>query len=364
MNMEDNILQDNNESKENTSSQKDNGQHEVNRQQEDSGQQDDSKLKGDSSSTPKTDKLKGFLESNKIYFDTIIPLVVPIIALVLSIISMVTSYNANRISEELRDITKQQVLPVIDIASVYDDNGKLTAVQVFNNGGVIDDVNVIIYPYIDFVVHISAGSTTVSRRGVCPVKIIMDKDSEKGNIAGEQYEKGVFKELAPHTKSNMLYEVSNTDLMEHVSEVMKYVMDKDSCVYFTDDDQIIIKDVVGDKETQSEIKEEFQCFIRWLSLEYIMEITYKNGVDSEQVTERYRVVTGCPTYFMPNISKVESDMWSSDIFETVSTIDPEKIEVTGNTDSIEKDINKLFEFVITCANKREYILSHWATATF
>ena len=79
--------------------------------------------------------MKSFLEKNKIYFETII-------AIIMTVASLVVAVAANRISEAQKEIQEKTVSPNLDISCEYDSEGKVSKVSIINNEGHLNEINI------------------------------------------------------------------------------------------------------------------------------------------------------------------------------------------------------------------------------
>ena len=181
-------------------------------------------------------RLKQFLISNKIFFETIM-------ALSLSIAGVVLAYSSNRIariqneiSAAQRDIELEASSPIIDLESEYDEHGNINKVNVINSGGHLDTVDVEIYPYVWYDMILLRGRKDM----------VISNSFDNGSrieycrpvlFGGNGLNEEIYKTYTPHIKTGVLLSIQLSDLGKYIKEELSWgslleqvCLDSNGCV--------------------------------------------------------------------------------------------------------------------------------------
>lgn len=212
--------------------------------------------------------MKIFLEKNKIYFETII-------AIILTIASLFVAVAANRISEAQKEIQEKTVSPNLDIACEYDSEGKVAKVSIINNEGHLDDITIDIYPYIRIQFFESTNGHNLFKLHEVFFPLVFD--------IGNQ---GLFERRLPHTKNGVLCEIYNSEYIEKIIRIVEAAPDISTQVFehFHSGSTFAIDDPKKPNDHHYEVNE--------LSLEYMLYVEYNTVFDKSKHIEKYLINTG------------------------------------------------------------------------
>lgn len=294
------------------------------------------------SNIPRIQKLKEFLGDNKIFFDTL----TPIIAVIALLVSFFTAYTANNISEGQRDIAQQAESPLIDLETEYDEDGHVKKVGVVNTGGVLEDMEIEIFPYVFYDLfysdqkHNSDEYEYIKPLGVVPIELTVI-DFERDYVDNKaDLEKRQYKITSPHTKIGTLFEIQNTDLMNHISEMMKSDISKQLYSLKIESGRLVLNDNLEDQDDC--------CFFSNLSFEYIIKIQYSSLISEDENTECFRVSTGIGygNDITSGVTKIKKGTWVSNIYNIVSTDSTQRMIIKGMNDTVTEDAENLHKYLL------------------
>lgn len=215
-----------------------------------------------------TKDMKKFLEDNKIYFETII-------AIILTLTSILVAISANQISNAQKEIEKKSVSPNIDIACEYNE-GRVSKVSIINDEGHLDEINIEIYPFI--CARLLEGSI-YDYNGSEMHEIIFPLIFDVGN-------RDLYQRYSPHTKNGILYEIYNSEYIDKISRIMESAPSRNDQTFYRFHSESTKK--TNDPKKPSDFFYEIESF----SLEYMLYIEYKTVFDAESTVEKYSVTTG------------------------------------------------------------------------
>lgn len=221
--------------------------------------------------------MKSFLEKNKIYFETII-------AIIMTVASLVVAVAANRISEAQKEIQEKTVSPNLDISCEYDSEGKVSKVSIINNEGHLDDISIDIYPYLRIQFFESINGHNLFRTHEVFYPLVFD--------IGNQ---GLFERRLPHTKNGILCEIYDSECIGKIIKIVEAAPDTLTQVFnrFHSRSTFDIDDPKKPNDHHYEVNE--------LSLEYMLYVEYNTVFDKSKHIEKYLINTGNKNTFGSSI---------------------------------------------------------------
>lgn len=315
--------------------------------------------------------LKRSIKRLKYWFNK---LFVPIVPIIVSVSSVFVAMRANAIFEAQREIEKQAAAPFIDVVSHYDEEGKVTKVEIVNSGGLLDEIDIVFYPYVYYHLRsinyekIDTNDLSVKDEyGICPINIKREQNN-KDSLENKLFDNKVtlFKILAPHTKIGSLFEIRNTDYMNYFASLMeemdgviwlKWLVQKDGRLSILDKPSVYENTII--------------TFFTAISFEYMVKINYSSLVDDEHKTELFRVATGIGAInirdgnrITPGVTIVKDETLEMDIYQTISTNIEKDAEnerylcIEGIDEAIKTDTDKLIDYLLANYVDGNHFLHH------
>jgi len=132
-----------------------------------------------------------FLVDNQIFFETIV-------MVVLTVAGIYLSFSANKIMTKQTSIEEALSKPIINLEAIYNDadNTKVDEVSIQNNGAVLGDINIEVYPYFYMILY-----NKVSDKGMRTDSLILPIENGMNTVF-------LFKQL--NLKSGIIGKVSKS----------------------------------------------------------------------------------------------------------------------------------------------------------
>lgn len=279
------------------------------------------------------DGIKKFCQSNKIIFDTVLAIILSFMGIMVSCTANHIENTQNAILMEQNKINMKMAGPTIDLEPVYDDEGKVTRIDIMNNGGSLNEKEVSVFPYINY--GVVKGKRSYSKReGVVPIKY---------QTYGK--EKEAYKTVSYHTNNGVLFTIQLTEMVEYINKMIN-----------RDEPGYINVFYLGSNKNVQEYESEssMACFVDSISFEYLIKIEYSGGIEEEKKIDYFRVITGIGYGNHLNTGVYAIDLNNNNLSELEGVIKGDKriiISYRPDEDTQDNDLRKLQKWIIETSVK-------------
>lgn len=264
-------------------------------------------------------------------YEDVLPLCKFVVEVVIAVVGVFVACSANQISKAQKEIEEKAALPIIDLESVYDEEGNVREVSIVNTGGSLSDLSVEIFPFALLCEGQKAWAIPLYKMYTSP-----DNEPTKGtkeNCFPLQY-----LQYKPHTNYGALLKISDRspDLLQFFSIINEL--------------EYSPRNNVGN-----------------LYIDYYLSLRYKNLINSEFITEEYYIHSGhswkpiVKNFFLPvGISRIKQNTWEETVLNKLKEerASETKEYVTRNIIYADSDFDKehLVDVLTSWKDNEDFII--------